>query len=201
LVGSKIRDDLREGETGSSLGSVPQENIKKVIARLGAIEYLTVCVVALEYQEARLRAAKPPDATGMDSFYELAPDVWFAVVALHRSFRALDLAAQASERHSSEIQGLSGELPDREATKRVRDVYEHFDDYFQLKGKLQKTEQRRDMHLPQVGVRSGPGGVSSVEVAIGNEPVDVFATIQVMIPALRNALTLLESENVAPPSS
>jgi len=138
----------------------------------------------------------------MDSFHELAPDVWFAVVALYRSFRALDLAAKTSALHGSEIQAISGELPDREATKRVRDVYEHFDDYFQFKGKLQKVEvERPDMHLPQVSMLSGPGGVSGVEVTIGNRPVDVFATIQVMIPALRNALTLLESENVTPPSS
>jgi len=181
---------------------VPQENIEKFIARLGAAEYLNVCILALERQATRLRAAKPPDSTGMDSFYELELDVWFAVVGLYRSFRALDLAAKASDLHGSEILALSGGLPDREATKRVRDVFEHFDDYFQFKGKLQKDEgERRDMHLPKVSVLSGPEGVSGVEVAIGDRPVDVFATIQVMIPALRNALGLLESENGTPPSS
>jgi hypothetical protein len=46
-------------------------------------------------------------------------------------------------------------------------------------GILQQAEvERRDMHLPQLSVISGPEGVSGVEVRMGNEPVDVFATIQ-----------------------
>lgn len=181
---------------------MPGENVKKVVARLGAVEYLNVCVVALERQATRLQSAKPLNATGMDSFHELAPDVWFAVVALYRSFRALDLAAKTSALHRSEIRLLTRKVPNRTSIKRIRDVYEHFDDYFQFKGKLQMDEvERPDMHLPQVGVQSGSGGVTGIDVAIGDKWVDVFGTIQVMIPALRNALALLESENVSPPST
>jgi hypothetical protein len=176
------------------------EGVKRAVTRLGAIEYLTVCAVALERQEERLRSAKSPDPRGMESLYELAPDVWFAVVALHRSFRALDLAARASGTHRKEIQALVQSLPDRKQITRVRDVYEHFDDYFQFKGMLQGREaERRDMHLPQVFVMSGPDGVTGVEVAIGDQPVDVFAAIQAILPALRSSLALLDSENDTPP--
>ena len=174
-----------------------EEGFKGAIAQLGAIEFLTVCALALERQAKRLKAARVPSSTGMDSFHELAPDVWFAVVALHRSFTALDFAARTSKIHGREIQALAKELPNRKAIKRVRDVYEHFDDYFQFRDKLQKREvERPDMHLPQVGVHSGPDGVTGVEVAIGgpSKRVDVFATIEVMIPALQTALVLLEAE-------
>jgi hypothetical protein len=175
---------------------VSGKDIEQFIGELGAIEFLSVCAVALERQAGRLKAARPPDPTGMQSFYELTPDVWFAVVALHRSFTVLDLAAKVSTMHATEIRTLARTLPNRRGVKRVRDVYEHFDDYFQFKGKLQKVEaERPDMHLPQVGLQSGPGGVTSVTVAIGKQEVDVLDTIQVIIPTLLRARDLLEDDH------
>jgi hypothetical protein len=180
---------------------MPEREFNDFIAGIGAEEFMSVCAIALERQRDRLGVAPTrlsEEGPALNS-RELAPDVWFAVVALHRSFVALDFAGKVSTTHGDEIRTLTQALPNREAIKRVRDVYEHFDDYFRLRGRLQEREgPRPDMHLPQVSFVTAPSGVAAVNVGIsaasggpGAEWVDLFATIDVVLAALRAALKLV----------
>ena len=99
------------------------------LARAGALYYVDLCATAVRIQEDRLLRQSGDSRV----------DLWLTLVALRNAIRAAELAASVSKEPQTVLDALN-RFGQGRAAKQIRDVFEHFDEYFLGQGRLQRQD-------------------------------------------------------------
>src|SRR6266481_3289613 len=127
------------------------DRFQRMVARIGADDYLDMCARSLHRQDGRLRQTRVSPGTERESWEfgrEIMPDIWLTLIALSGSLRALKLAVKVPQTRSQAIDTLRQDLTHRSSIVDARNVYEHLDDYFQGAGHLQPRIEASHSALP-----------------------------------------------------
>ncbi len=171
--------------------------VDEFLAELGAQEVITCHPSTRWAVVAAQDVAVPITNDVLEPGRQIMPDVWFALVALRASLRAVDLAKKAFPKEASEIDQVAGQLAERGADwTRARNVFEHIDEYFLGEGLLQRKSEsvRPDRYLPMVATQrqKDASSLRSVSVKVGpGEEIDLFPTIDAVIAVLREVQDII----------
>jgi hypothetical protein len=129
----------------------------------GAFWYLETCGTAVRVQQDRLLGVAGPTDSSVD--------LWLTLVALRNALRAVDLAIRVAPDPGPLRRVLEG-FEGSQAAQEIRNVFEHFDEYFFGEGRLQKGQEKPHLLSPRISMTYGPGSMT-VTVQAGGHDLEI----------------------------
>lgn len=151
----------------------------------GAVWYLETCATAVRVQEKRL--LRDPLEEG-----DRSVDLWLTLVTLRNALRAVNLAIRVAP-DPAPIQGLLDDFQGSAAATEIRNIFEHFDQYFLGEGKLQEGVDKPHQLSPRISMTYGPGSMT-VTVEAGGHELEIPAVTKAADDLLWEVKTLLRQQ-------
>lgn len=151
----------------------------------GAVWYLETCATAVRVQEDRL-LADPLEAG------DRSVDLWLTLVALRNALRAVNLAIRVAP-DPEPLRRLLSSFEGSTAATEIRNVFEHFDEYFLGEGKLQGGAKKPHQLSPRIGMTYGPGSMT-VTVEAGGHELEIPAVTKAADDLLWEVKALLRQQ-------
>lgn len=107
----------------------------------GALWYLKICGRAVGIQEQRLLREHGDNTV----------DLWLTLVALRNAVWAVRLAIRVAP-DPEPLRQTFGQFEGSKAAGEIRNVFEHFDEYFFGEGKLQRGQPEPGLVTPRIGI-------------------------------------------------